>query len=230
MTHVASTGSTNDDLMRAVEAGEAGDRYVLVADHQTNGRGRLDRVWEAPPGVNLLVSIAFMPVPPVAVQLTHRVGLATVAAIRALLPSATAVGLKWPNDVLIDGRKVAGILARRSSTADAVVVGLGLNVGWAPEGAASIGSEADPAEVLAIVLAELDRLPVDVNALYRENLETLGRIVRVELPGDVDSVEGRAIDVDQNGRLLVLDERAVTHRFDVGDVVHVRPATGGDED
>ncbi|RLE20138.1 MAG: biotin--[acetyl-CoA-carboxylase] ligase, partial [Actinobacteria bacterium] len=88
---------------QAVEAGETGDRSVLVADHQTNGRGRLDRVWDAPPGVNLLVSIAFIPVPPVAVELTHRVGLATVAAIRALVPGA-AVGLKWPNDVLLGDR------------------------------------------------------------------------------------------------------------------------------
>ncbi|RLE20137.1 MAG: hypothetical protein DRJ50_11215 [Actinobacteria bacterium] len=113
---------------------------------------------------------------------------------------------------------------------EAVVVGLGLNVGWAPEGAASLACEAHPAEVLAIILAELDRLPADVNAPYRENLETLGRMVRVELPGNADNVEGRAIDVDQGGRLLVLDECAVTHRFDVGDVVHIRPATGGDED
>ena len=214
--------------MAAVEAGEAGDRTVLAADHQTGGRGRLDRAWDSPPGVNLLVSIAFTPVPAVAVDLTHRVGLATVAAVRHLLPNST-VDLKWPNDVLLDGKKVAGILASRSFTANAVVVGLGLNVGWAPDGAASLFGIAHPAEVLALVLAELDALPDDVTSLYREKLATLGQRVRVELPAGSESVVGRAIDIDRDGHLLVLDEFAVTHRFDVGDVVHLRPVIGGDE-
>jgi len=215
--------------MVAVEEGRAGDRSVLVADYQKSGRGRLDRVWEAPSGVNLLVSIAFSPVPEVAADVTHRVGLAMIAAVAKLLPNST-VELKWPNDVLLDGRKVAGILARRSFTADAVVVGLGLNVGWAPSGAASLGGIAHPAEVLASVLEHLDVLPDDVAAQYRENLATLGQSVRVELPGEAESVVGRALDVDESGRLLVLDECAVTHRFDVGDVVHLRPADGDDAD
>ncbi len=215
--------------MQAVEAGHAGDRSVLAADHQTSGRGRLDRVWEAPSGVNLLVSIAFSPVPEVAAEVTHRVGLATVATVARLLPNST-VNLKWPNDVLLDGRKVAGILARRSFAADTVVVGLGLNVGWAPVGAGSLDGALHPAEVLASLLADLDALAPDITTQYRENLGTLGQLVRVELPGEAESFVGRAVDVDETGRLMVIDECAVTHRFDVGDVVHLRPATGGDAD
>jgi BirA family biotin operon repressor/biotin-[acetyl-CoA-carboxylase] ligase len=220
--HVESTGSTNSDLMAEVEAGGAGDRSVLVADYQSSGRGRLERVWEAPRATNLLVSMAFAPVPEVAVELTHRVGLATVAAVARLLPDST-VGLKWPNDVLLDGRKLAGILALRSLSADTVVVGLGLNVGWAPDGAVSLDGVAHPAEVLALVLEEFDALPDDIAQPYRENLATLGQRVRVELPAGGESVVGRAIDIDSAGRLVVLDDYAVTHRFDVGDVVHIRP-------
>ncbi len=136
--HVEATGSTNTDLLAALEAGTAGDHTVLAADHQTAGRGRLDRRWEAPPGTNLLVSIVFVPVPAVPARATHRVGLAAVAAARSVRPEV-AVTLKWPNDLLLDGSKVAGILAQRSTTVDAVVVGLGFNVGWAPDGAAALG-------------------------------------------------------------------------------------------
>ena len=212
--------------MAEVEAGRAGNRSALVADFQSDGRGRLDRVWEAPRGANLLVSMAFTPVPEVAAELTHRVGLATVTVVARLLPNST-VGLKWPNDVLLDGRKLAGILAVRSFSADTVVVGLGLNVGWAPDDAVSLDGIVHPAEVLALVLEEFDALPDDIARDYRENLATLGQRVRVELPAGGESVVGRAIDIDSAGRLVVLDDCAVTHRFDVGDVVHIRPATGG---
>jgi BirA family biotin operon repressor/biotin-[acetyl-CoA-carboxylase] ligase len=224
VTHVGSTGSTNDDLMKLVEAGDVGDHSVLVADYQTTGRGRLDRVWEAPSGVNLLASIAFSPVPDVAAELTHRVGLAAAATVSQFLPDS-AVGLKWPNDVLLDGLKVAGILARRSVTADTVVVGLGLNVGWAPSGGVSLDGAARPIEVLAAVLKEFDALPADITSTYRENLVTLGQRVRVELPRESESVVGRAIDIDASGRLMVLDDGGLTHRFDVGDIIHLRPTT-----
>ncbi len=213
--HVAETGSTNADVLAAAAAG-APDRTVLVADHQTAGRGRLDRRWDAPPGANLLVSMLFREVPSPVVELTHRVGLAVVDAVGDLA-SVTAT-LKWPNDVLVDGRKLAGILAQRAPDGP-VVVGLGLNVGWAPGGAAALGAPATPGVVLAAVLAAYDALPADVSERYRRALSTLGAAVRVELPGT--SFEGRAVDIDADGRLLVLDACAVTHRVDAGDVVHL---------
>jgi BirA family transcriptional regulator, biotin operon repressor / biotin---[acetyl-CoA-carboxylase] ligase len=128
--HVAVTGSTNSDLLDAAAAG-APDRSVLVTDHQTAGRGRLDRRWDAPPGANLLVSMLFRDVPDPPVALTHRVGLAVVDAARDIAGAVEQhvdVSLKWPNDVLLGGRKLAGILAQRSPDGP-VVVGLGLNVG-----------------------------------------------------------------------------------------------------
>jgi BirA family transcriptional regulator, biotin operon repressor / biotin---[acetyl-CoA-carboxylase] ligase len=130
-------------------------------------------------------------------------------ASRRLVGAGAALGLKWPNDLLLDGRKLAGVLAQRCPTHDVVVVGLGLNVGWAPEGAASLaqvtsrGSESHPADLLCAVLHELDALDeLDLMAEYRRNLHTLDQDVRVELP-DGSVLLGRAVDIDELGRLVV---------------------------
>jgi BirA family biotin operon repressor/biotin-[acetyl-CoA-carboxylase] ligase len=224
--HVAETGSTNTDLIASVIAGTATNRTVLAADHQHAGRGRLDRRWEAPPGANLLVSIVVAPIPAVPAEVTQRVGLAAVAAVRRFVDpqAAETLGLKWPNDVLLAERKLAGILAQRVPGHDAVVVGMGLNVGWAPQGAAAVDVPgAEPAMVLQALLEELDVLPADITDPYRAALVTLGRTVRVELPAGAELL-GRAVDVDDAGRLVVLDAAGERHHLDVGDVVHVRPA------
>ena len=223
---VAETGSTNADLLAAAREG-AQDRSVLVAAHQTAGRGRLDRRWEAPPGANLLVSVLFRTIPAQPHELTRRVALAAVAAAA----DAAGVGavLKWPNDLLVEGRKLAGILAEAGGSGpgariDHVVVGLGMNVGWAPPGAARLGDGVHPLDVLGALLTAFDQLPADPGELherYRANLATLGQQVRVEQASAV--LEGRAIDVEPDGRLVVLDGCAATHRLDVGDVVHLRP-------
>ncbi len=213
--HVATTGSTNADL--AATADRRPDRAVLVADHQTAGRGRLDRRWDAPPGSNLLASLLFHDVPAQPSELTRRVGLAAIAA--AAETAEVRASLKWPNDVLVDEAKLAGILAQRTA-AGSVVVGIGFNVGWAPDGAARLGDDVHPHAVLAALLRGFDALPPDIEPAYRAHLATLGHEVRVERSADV--LEGTAIDVDAAGRLVVLDSCAVTHRVDVGDVVHVR--------
>jgi BirA family biotin operon repressor/biotin-[acetyl-CoA-carboxylase] ligase len=188
-----------------------------VTDHQTAGRGRLDRRWDAPSGANLLVSLLFHIVPNDPGELTRRVGLAAVDACREVA-DVVAV-LKWPNDVLVGDRKLAGILAQRSA-AGAVVVGLGLNVRWAPDGAARLGEDVAPLDVLGAVLGAYDRLPEDIADRYRRTLATLGRPVRVELADG--TIAGTALDVEPDGRLVVLDHCGVTHRLDVGDVIHVR--------
>ena len=158
------TGSTNDDLLAAAATG-APDRSVLVADHQTAGRGRLDRRWEAPPGVNLLVSILFRTVPSPPSTLTQRVGLAAIDACR--VAAGVDAVLKWPNDLLVGERKLAGILAQRAADGS-IVVGLGLNVGWAPgrRGVAARRSvaagEPTPLDLLAALLTAFDALPDDI--------------------------------------------------------------------
>lgn len=219
---VEETGSTNADLLAAVEAGEAGDRFVLAAGHQSAGRGRLDRRWDAPRGTNLLASIVFAPVPPHPTELTHRVGLATIAAARLLRPDAS-FGLKWPNDVLMNDAKLAGVLAQRSTGLDAAVVGVGVNVEWAPDDGAKL-DRSHPATLLAMLLAALDAQPFDIGPRYRDELSTIGRHVRVMLPGGA-SFEGLAVDVDGSGQLVVEGADRRRRAFDAGDVVHLRPVT-----
>jgi BirA family biotin operon repressor/biotin-[acetyl-CoA-carboxylase] ligase len=228
--HVAETGSTNADLIAAAEAGSAADRTVLRADHQRAGRGRLDRRWEAPAGVNLLASILFTDPPPVPATLPQAVARAALDAIEELDGDALdgRLGLKWPNDLLLDGRKLAGVLSQRSPQTGAVVVGIGLNVGWAPSGAASLsgdlGLDTAPLILLDRLLAHLGVLlaEAEVATRYRARLATLGQRVRVGLPGG-RSTTGIAVDLDGEGRLVIDTEPAGERvTLDVGDIVHLR--------
>lgn len=219
------TGSTNDDLVRMARDG-APAGTVLVADHQTAGRGRLDRRWEAPPGANLLASLLFRPGDAAPHRCTWTVALAARAAC-ASCAGVTPV-LKWPNDLLVDGRKLAGILAE--SVDGAVVVGIGLNVAWAPDGATYLAAESSarpsPSDVLAAMLAEIDRLSAAgapaLAAEYRGALATIGTEVRVERTG-LGPLHGRAVDVLDDGRLVVATVDGDVAVF-AGDVVHLRTA------
>ena len=201
---VDSTNRVAADLARQ----GAPDGLVIGADHQTRGRGRRGRSWESRPGSALLVSVVLRPVPPV---VTLAAGVAAAEACETV--AGARVGLKWPNDVLAeDGRKLGGILSEL--VGDAVVVGLGLNLRWAPAGAAHLDPAVDRDTLLTAFLAGLDD-PGDVPARYRARCLTLGRWVRVHLPNGW--VEGVAEDVDADGR-LVIDGRPIS----AGDVVHVR--------
>jgi len=234
VTAVEETGSTNADLMAQGTAG-APDRTVLRAEYQSAGRGRLDRTWEAPRGVNLLVSLLFREVPARLHVLTQVVALAATQVARDCGVEAV---LKWPNDILVGTQKLAGILAQAAPVgADGkipfVVVGIGCNLGWAPPDAASLASsgwtrEVTPDEFLQAMLPEIDRLlslsDEAMNAEYVANLATVGSRVRVEMPSGEDII-GRAMSVELDGRLVVLDDCAVTHRIDTADVVHLRPAS-----
>lgn len=234
VTSVLETGSTNADLLAQGAAG-APDRTVLRADYQSAGRGRLDRTWEAPKGVNLLVSLLFRDVPSRLHVLTQVVALAATQVARGCGVPAV---LKWPNDILVGTQKLAGILAQAAPVGPDgkipfVVVGIGCNLGWAPPDAASLASsgwthEITPDEFLHAMLPEIDRLLAltdeEMNTEYVSQLATIGSRVRVEMPNGEDIV-GRAMSVELDGRLVVLDECAVTHRIDTADVVHLRPAS-----
>jgi BirA family biotin operon repressor/biotin-[acetyl-CoA-carboxylase] ligase len=179
----------------------------------------LDRQWIAPPGTNLLVSLLFRDVPTHLHQMTQRVALAAAQACHEV--AGVSPSLKWPNDLELDGRKLAGVLAQAGGPGPQyVIVGIGLNVRWAPDGAAKLGEEHDPAAVLEAMLVAYDELPADITPAYKVALATIGQSVRLELAGS--AVVGRALDVLADGRLVVLDECGVTHRFDTGDVIHLR--------
>ena len=214
---VAETASTNADLLRAADQGAA-HRSVLRADHQTAGRGRLDRTWDAPPGANLLMSMLLREVPEVPFELTQRVGLAAVAAAAEL--AGVDARLKWPNDVIVGDAKLAGILAQATSGLAAVVIGLGMNLAWCPPGAARLGPHLHPDDALDAVLAAYDALPDDIGPVYRANLATLHREVSVTTP--TGQVHGVADDVDHLGRLVVRTADGTTVTFASGDVVHAR--------
>ena len=124
--------------------------------------------------------------------------------------------------MLLDDRKLAGVLAQRTA-AGSVVVGIGINVGWSPDGASRLGPAVEPLQLLAELLAAFDRLPVsahDVRERYRAELATLGRRVRVELPDG--ELLGTATDLAFDGRLVVVDDAGTSHLLSVGDVVHLR--------
>jgi BirA family biotin operon repressor/biotin-[acetyl-CoA-carboxylase] ligase len=225
VTVIEETGSTNDDLLAAAVTG-APTRTVLCARHQTAGRGRLDRRWEAPPGANLLVSLLIRELPEHLHELTQRVALAARTAVERL--AGVVADLKWPNDLVVDDGKLAGVLAQAGGRASVgggpghVVVGIGLNVAWAPVGAARLPDGIDPLDLLSGLLTAYDEQPADIWHEYRNALATVGTAVRVERPDGI--IEGRAVDVERDGRLVVVDACALTHRIDVGDVIHLRPA------
>jgi BirA family biotin operon repressor/biotin-[acetyl-CoA-carboxylase] ligase len=224
----AELDSTNRAALDAARSGAEGG-LVVVAAHQTAGRGRLDRTWEAPPGSSLLVSVLLRSegLAPHAVVTATAVALA--AAVRTV--AGIAVGLKWPNDLVVGDRKLAGILAEVEG--DAIVVGAGCNVNWdafPPELAATAtavnleaGRPVAVDDLLAAFLVELRRALDDpgwVAATYRASLVTLGRRVRVERnSGDV---VGEARAVRDTGALVVRDDAGVDHEIVVGDVVHLR--------
>ena len=212
--------STNAELLRRARDGEP-HGLVLVADHQTAGRGRLGRTWEAQPGAALLVSVLLRPaLPP---DELFRVTFAAALAARDACTSVASVtpDIKWPNDLLIGDHKLAGLLAESVVTGarvDAVVVGMGLNLRATglPAGAAAVDG-VDRDTLLRAWLDQLDARLADTDLLgqYRAACATIGRHIRVERPDG--PLEGVASGVDDLGRLVV-DGQAVA----AGDVIHVR--------
>jgi BirA family biotin operon repressor/biotin-[acetyl-CoA-carboxylase] ligase len=227
---VAETGSTNADLL-AEGALDAPHHSVLMADFQSSGKGRLDRTWVAEPGSNLLVSLLFRLHDGIARPLHQFTQLVGMAAARACNDVAgVAPSMKWPNDLLVDNQKISGILAQGAP--EFVVVGIGVNVGWAPEGAVSLQQVAptqvaQPAQLLRAMLPHISQFelltPQQLHATYEAELKTIGQRVRIEQHGGV-FIEGVATSVHADGRLLVRDDHGVEHFVDTGDVVHLRSA------
>lgn len=240
--HVTQTGSTNADLAARAEAGRLEPGQVLVTEEQTAGRGRAGRDWHCPPGAGLMFSVALrLPaVPPDRRGWVGAVlGLSIVGALRTA--GGVAASLKWPNDVLIDGAKCAGILGEAAG--GVLVVGSGINISLTraelPRADATsvelAGGRLDRAALLAAILGELgdwcDRWTAaggDVDAAgirkaYLAACSTVGAQVRVLLPTE-KWVVGEAVDVDAGGALVVEGPPGRRNSFTVGDVIHVRPA------
>jgi BirA family biotin operon repressor/biotin-[acetyl-CoA-carboxylase] ligase len=185
MVHLKSVPSTQD-IARDLPIGS-----IVLADHQSAGRGRQDHHWEAPEGTALLVSFVLPPNPLLSLA-------AGVAAAEACGPR---VRLKWPNDLLLDDKKLGGILVEATSAK--AVCGIGINLSWAPEGAAMLDQPRDAifTKLRESVLAWSTAPSDAVIARWRELSATLGRRVRLTLPSQ--SVEGVADDISARGELII---------------------------
>ena len=225
----ASLGSTNDEARRLAREGAA-EGTVVTAREQTAGRGRHGRGWASPPG-NLYLSLLLRPgLPPGRLgELAFLAGLAVAETAAALLPAGRAVTLKWPNDVLVDGAKTAGILIEQEG--EAAILGIGLNLVHGPMDTpypattlAAAGAEADLGTARARLL---DRLAATLACWRAEGFapirnawlaraHPLGTALSVRLPEGV--VAGRFAGLDPAGALLI-DTAAGPRRVTSGEVL-----------
>ncbi len=257
---VARTGSTNTDLVEHAQRETAGwpDLSVLGAELQTAGRGRLDRSWVAPERSSLFVSVLLRPFNrqgrPVSTTAYSWFSLLAALALAESVEDRTEIAprLKWPNDVTVDGRKLAGILAQfvpgAGGEPPAVVVGVGLNVSLTDDElpvptATSLLLEYAGTTDRNVLLKSFLRTFADhyrafcdvdgdaaaawddgpsLHSRISSRMATLGQDVRAELPGG-GLLDGRALALDPHGALIVRDDDGERHTIAAGDVVHLRP-------
>ena len=239
---VESTGSTNADLLADVTAPAF---TALVAGHQSAGRGRLGRPWTAPahsqailsvllrPGVSELDLLGTLPL---------AAGLSVLDAVRSVSGAVTGLELKWPNDVLWEGRKLCGILAEAAGFPDdpRIVVGLGVNVSLTREElpvphatslaleGVDVSAENMSVAVLEALHRRLRQWATGGRSLlgdYRAECITIGKPVRVEAP--TGQLFGTVTDVAPDGRIDLLADDGSRHLIAAGDVTHLRRTDTG---
>lgn len=236
--YLETVDSTNRFAMGLAREG-APEGTVVLADRQTAGMGRLQRAWQSPPGCNLYLSVILRPAvaPLEASRITLLTGVAVAEAIASICPAGVGVGIKWPNDVQIRGRKVCGILTEMATAGGsrAVIIGIGLNVNIKRENfdpghrdtATSLWEETGrehSREDMAFLLCE--RLewwyetflhagfaPVREEWLARSDMA--GKRVRVLFRDEVQ--EGVVEGIDRDGALLLADEQGAVRRITAGD-------------
>lgn len=225
-----SMPSTNDEARRLATTGAP--ETIVITDEQPTGRGRLDRDWVGPSG-GIYLSVLVRPDhPPMDVPiLTIVAGVAVAEAIETVdLDPA----IKWPNDVLLDERKVAGILTEMQGEADRVdwvIVGIGINANVEraalPAGATTLSSQrGESVNRRDLIHALVDRFdhyrgaPIDALAAWRDRAATLGRRVRVETP--TETIVGEAVAIEHPGTLVVETDQG-RHHVHAGDCEHLRP-------
>ena len=247
IAYYRSIGSTND-VVKALAAQGAPEGTLVIADEQTAGKGRLGRRWLAPPGTSLLMSLLFRPhflAPYQAQRLTMICSLAVVEAIEALTGLTAAI--KWPNDIVVQGKKAGGILTELGSSGehlDYAVVGLGLNVTLDFGAVEAMAELATTATSLSQELGrEVSRLALlwgileNVEGRYQRlgagelphdewtsHLVTLHNYIVVDTPQGI--VEGWAESVDADGALILRTHRDERQRILAGDVT-LRKRWGG---
>lgn len=197
--HIVSTTSTQQETRGLIAEGKAKHGDIIVADEQTAGKGRFGRSWISPKG-GLYATVIVSSVP----LISLKAGLAVVRVLRSVGINA---GLKWPNDVLVEDRKIAGILIETME--ELSLVGIGLNLTLAPlDNATYVTHYVDLpdrdkwAREIAGELIKMSQGAFDLDE-YRSDCLTLGNSVRIEGVGRDSAIEGTAVDVDERGRLIV---------------------------
>jgi BirA family biotin operon repressor/biotin-[acetyl-CoA-carboxylase] ligase len=239
--YFSQIGSTNSHARELAEGGAA-EGEIVVAEAQTQGRGRLSRRWESPPFANLYLSVILRPhLPPrQAPQITLTAAVSLAETVGSFVPKPPTI--KWPNDILIGGRKLAGILTEAAcdmARIEYVILGIGLNVNYrrdampeelrerATSMADATGQNLSRESVFARLIHDLDRCYGELEEAGFESLrprwkayfDLRGRRVRVEHNGQ--TIFGRAIDIDSEGALIVEDDRGECCTIVAGDVIPV---------
>ncbi len=231
-----SVGSTNDEAMTWAAQG-ARDLSVVIADEQTAGRGRMDRPWFTPPSTALAFSLILRPKAAEVPHLSRIVGLTALALTDAISKLRLDPQIKWPNDVLLNGRKVAGVLIESTWAGEevtSVIIGVGLNVAKASAPSTAIlrfpaislehllGYVPDRNKLLHDILASFIALRSYIHtdsfmSTWEKSLAYYGKEVRADMGGD-RVVNGKVIGLESDGSLKIRDEhdKTVTVRF--GDV------------
>lgn len=240
---LAETGSTNQDLLAQAASNQHPEFFTLITEFQTAGRGRLDRKWQAAPGSSVMASFLLRP----SFKNDSAIGWLSLMMAESIKTALAEVGIeskiKWPNDVLVKGQKISGILAEANSDLSAVVVGFGINVNQTaqelPTGSATSllvegATSLDRDSLLAQTLSGFQKLYLDfveaggdavasgLRARIKESSATIGEMVEVLFP-DGSSAVGEAIGIDESGRLQVLSSTK-TLTVAAGDVLHLRTA------
>ena len=238
--HYRSEITSTNTLARELAERGAAEGEIVLAEAQTMGRGRLRRRWESPPFENLYLSVILRPklAPRHAPQITLAAAVGLAQTVRFFLPEPPEI--KWPNDILVRGRKLAGILTEAACDAERihhVILGIGLNVNYRREGmpeelrdratslAEIAGHRLSRESVLARLIQDLDRCYGELEdagfGSLRPHWERYfgwrGRTVRVAHSGR--TVVGRALGIDPEGGLIVEDDLGQRHTIVAGDVI-----------
>ena len=231
-----SIGSTNDEALAWAVNG-AQDLSIVIADEQTAGRGRLDRPWFTPPSTALAFSLIVRPTADEKPHLSRTVGLAALSIANTIGMLGLAPQIKWPNDILLNGRKVAGVLIElvwSGEDVDCMVVGVGINVAKTAVPSTDIlrfpatslehvlGEAPDRARLLHDILTSLISLRPHMRtdafmASWEKSLAYYGRQVRVEMGGE-QAVTGKLIGLEADGSLKLRDENGKNVIVRFGDV------------
>jgi BirA family biotin operon repressor/biotin-[acetyl-CoA-carboxylase] ligase len=240
---VPETGSTNQDLLAIADSKSLPEFFTLVTEFQSAGKGRLDRKWQAAPGSSVMASVLLRP------RFTDSSGIGWLSLImaEAIKCALAELGIdskiKWPNDVLVNGQKISGVLAEANSDLSVVVVGFGINVNQGandlPTSSATSllvagASSADRDHLLAQTISCFKQMYLalvgaggnatvsGLRARILDSSATIGELVEVSFPDGTFTV-GEAVDIDQSGRLLV-SSTTQTLSVSAGDVLHLRTA------